>query len=129
MGWPSYAESIDAIRCDLEHLAGCLSESVDLDEGSAAARLAAAELVLSQICEAVEVATDPNLEIAGEIARLRALTMKHEQQRRLDLERIHHLSRQLAARALDTIYWRDEYFELSRRTAKPRRRQTQRRHR
>jgi hypothetical protein len=122
MGWASYAESINDIRCDLEHFAGGSSKSAELDPVAARAVLAAAERALRQIEEALEVATDPSLEVAGEVVRLRARAVEQEKQRRVELEQINRLSRDAAARALETIHWRDAYLELSRGSVKARRR-------
>lgn len=58
MGWPSYIESIEAIRCDLEHLLGRPDEPGALASEAAPAVLAAAERALSRIWEILEVATD-----------------------------------------------------------------------
>ena len=122
MGWPSYAENINDIRCDLEHLAGCSSKSPGLDPVAARAVLAAAERALRQIEKALDVATDPNLDVAGEFVRLRARVLEQEEQRRVDKELINRLSRDVAVRASETTYWRDEYLKSSRRSMKARRR-------
>jgi len=122
MAWSSYVDSIDAIRCDLEHLAGCSSKPAELDTCAARAVVATAERLLCQMREAREVAADSSLEVAGEVVRLRALVVEQEKRRRVALERIGSLTRDAAARAQETIYWRDEYFALSRRRSSPRRR-------
>jgi hypothetical protein len=122
MAWSSYAENINDIRCDLEHLAGCWSKPAEVDVVAAKVVLAAAQRVLREIEATLEIVTDPNLEVAGEIVRLRAREAEQEKGRRGDLERIDRLSREAAARALETMYWRDAYFEFSRRSVKSRRR-------
>lgn len=129
MGWPSYVEDINDIRCDLQHFAAGSSKSPEPDPIAARAVLAAVERALFQIEEALEVATDPNFEAAREVVRLRARAMEQENQSRSDKELINRLSREAAKRALETAYWRDAYLELSRRNTKARRRRPHQRQR
>jgi len=117
MGYVSYAENINDIRCDLEHFVSRSSESDELDAAAARSVIAAAERALRQIDHALEIATDPALDMAGEVARLRSRVVQQEKQHRADLERIKRVARDAAARTLETMYWRDAYLELSGRSA------------
>jgi hypothetical protein len=121
MGWASYAENMNDIRCDLEHFAGCSSKSAELDPVAVRAVLDAAERALRQLDEAREITADPYLDLAVEIVRLRAQAAECEKQRQVDKELINRLARDVVARGRDTAYWRDAYLELSHRIGKARR--------
>ena len=127
MGYASYAESISDLRCGLEYVAGFSSKPVELDTSTALAVIASAERLLGQIRAALEIATDPNLEVASEVVRLHARLIEQERQRRISQDRINDLSREIAARERDTRFWRDEYLELSHRTWAARRHARRRR--
>jgi hypothetical protein len=121
MGWPSCVDSIDAIRCDLEHLTGSSCNQVKLDASAAPAVLAAAERLMREIWTIIEIATDPSLEVAYEVARLRAVIVELKKRQNLDLCRIECLSSEATKRARETTFWRDQYYELSRRSQPVRR--------
>jgi hypothetical protein len=129
MGYASYADSIRDVQCSLEHVASFSSNPAGLDTSAALAVIASAERLLRQLRATLEVATDPSLEAASEVVRLRARLIELGRQRLIDQERITGQLRAVDVRTRETIFWRDKYIELSRRTWKPRRRRPTRRRR
>jgi hypothetical protein len=119
MGYASYSDSIVTIGCDLEHIAAHSSKPTELDIGAAQAVIAEANRALGLITDILEVATDPNLDLAVEVVLLRATLKEGEKQQRDNLARMASLSRDVAERTRETLYWRDEYLTLMRRIWEP----------